>query len=722
MNWMVLQGQNRYASTLQEYFRKVNLRALALKKNYLLKLKVLFKKYRMVNNIIRPLKLLKALLILTRAQKKIAHKIFKSEILDTTRGRLIAKKYAQLLTLTHAEQLSNRKKALFKDWKNYTKIFRFRQQKAFGNLKHAVDLSLQDKLLEQRDMIIQRLVYQNHFKFVWKIKKYFSLWQNKNTSFKILLFVNFLQRFGYLTMQKHLRTKAVAGKYLKIRHRLLHKQNLLRTKLLKAAGNTYKLKKLFQNKLKFLIADKNKKDKSILKSFILKWMRNMKKYAMLLSVVLIQKKLTSFLLNRRNAKIMNFVRCFNLITMKNIRIAKKNAFEGFLLHVNQNTLYENLHYFCLRLEFLFKEKSLGKIIDYSHDMIIVNYLKKLASKKCLAEIHKVAKKFAHFEKINYLLEVTFYHKDLAKKKFLKILLRGWRFIAVAEASIRKKLKFFQDNIQSLHDELVDRMLDRDNVSLPKDIFYEKLASKKPVSKANVGKFNELIAKKNKQALIRDINRINDYNSNSNKTKNVNFSMVQNNPLINDDLDFDDEIFNENKNNINYSMATCKNPYFADTNRNYSDINYTNKADKMLIFEDDTHSDNENPNGIILNKNSYMNTFRKNSKMLFKVASNNPNTAYKSKREVNNMNNSLSIKSLSDKLESENYKNSGLGSRTNLNNSLRMNNDKPNFLRNKGVEFEISRIERIHNDSQPHDDQFFNNPNNTHVNNIFNFDM
>jgi len=729
MNWILLQKHNRHASLLQLYFKKLNSFAIEEKKIINRKFFILFKLQILKKKFLVPFKLIKFLLIIKKIEKKIAIKDFKILFLYKTRARLILKKYIQKFSLSNEQILLYKKNAYFKDWRNYNKVIKAQTKKAFNLFKNSFEILLKEKLLSRRNQLMQILMKKHNSKFNYMIKKYFFKWKTENKNFKVLLFVNHMRNLALYKLKDSFKGFSIYLKFLKLKKKLSKRYFNLKLRLLYQSGERLRIKKCINQRIQLIISNKDLKEKFIKETFILNWIRQMNKINCIIKVKMIQNRFLNSLKKKKFIALLNFVKCFNFFTLRKIMRYKKYCFYSLNNYCKKLVMNEKLNYLCLSFYLKMKRRFFKNFIDFTEKNSAEKKLKKLIKKKLFHDIIILANKFENFEKTKYLLEVTFHQKEIAKQNFLRVLLRGWRFIALAEATIRKKMKFFQENIRNLHDELIDRMIDRENFTLPKDMIHRDLTLNSKVSRSSLGsnseKNNDLsIKKKNlekdkKKLITSNINNNlnnSEYYDNTDYLKNIKYDhfgdmIYQNNNQTNKDnlFVFEDLIDSEIGNREAQNMKNL-----FDTNRG----NYLNKNNSLKMKT--SSSSYIKPNKYDM-QNISRNSLEKDNN--FKLKNSPYNNTFGNNSHVNSYIDSTKIIDSNKKTLKSSLNNNNLSELKESDNNIKITSYNKYVRNNKMNDFDLSQIDKVSNDSILHEENIFLNNNNNHYNNnnIFNLD-
>lgn len=239
-----------------------------------------------------------------------------------------------------------------------------------------------------------------------------------------------------------------------------------------------------------------------------------------------------FLKRKKIQAFLTFVKSLNLITSEKIKNLKITSFNKIWEYSEKVYLYNSINKLNENIIYLFKKNIFKTISDNLNNKIARNKLRGLFRGYITAFVLSEAMEYDHYEKIKYLITVTMHQKEIAKQNYLKIIIRGWRFIALADSCLKKKMEDFNNNLKGMYDELLDKMLDKDNISLPKDLQTEN-NNPQPIKRFNDSKLASSAYNK----------KIKNFAANDHKNNFENENLLNNN----DSLILDDERYSTSMN-------------------------------------------------------------------------------------------------------------------------------------------------------------------------------
>ena len=96
----------------------------------------------------------------------------------------------------------------------------------------------------------------------------------------------------------------------------------------------------------------------------------------------------------------------------------------------------------------------------------INQIKlfKLFRKKYIKELTSSLEEPSQLYQLYYLINVTAMHKRIAKQRFIRELIRKWRFAAFAKKIARNKLELMYKNLHASYLQMADEFFGEDNVN------------------------------------------------------------------------------------------------------------------------------------------------------------------------------------------------------------------------------------------------------------------
>jgi len=468
INWTQMQKLDRFASTLQIFIKSLYSQTLIMKNMINKKFFEMFKKYILKKNYSIPLKLIKFVLLLKSANKKFANNLFKYFVLNITRGKLIIKKYTEILIKSNETNIRTKRNSLFISWRNYSKAIKMLIKKSFEVLKKNINNITKTKLLEERYKLMKKLMHTKDIKMNRLLKILLYKWKSENNNYKALLFMSNMRHLAFYKFKNAYIGLRILLRYVLLKKKILKSHFSMKLKFFREAGYRKRLMKMITSRIEQIIIERDSKEKRLKKSFMLLWNRQAQNIDCILKIFFIQKRFLTYLRKKKYLKLLNFVKCYNEIVNKKILNTKKSSFKAFVKYANIIKLIARLNDIYSEYNFEMKKEFYKTLLNLTEIKKAKEKCRVLFCKRFIREIFDGAKHYKHFEKLMNLIETTFKQKERAKYDFLRVLMRNWRFIALSESMMRKKIQVFQDHMKALEEELVERMLNKDHITVPKD--------------------------------------------------------------------------------------------------------------------------------------------------------------------------------------------------------------------------------------------------------------
>ena len=173
----------------------------------------------------------------------------------------------------------------------------------------------------------------------------------------------------------------------------------------------------------------------------------------------------SLILKKRN--IFNYIiPLFIDYLNKKIFERKKLSFNQIKVKYKNNKFIQLMKNYIMKRQIKNKKDFLNKLLSlfnqFKYKNSIYKIFKILFKKYFFYLIKKQIKTQLKVYKIIYLLKMTFMHKGISKKRFIRELLRKWRFISFVKIMAKKKLELMYKNLHISYLQMANEIFGEDN--------------------------------------------------------------------------------------------------------------------------------------------------------------------------------------------------------------------------------------------------------------------